>query len=203
MDVAPLITVPLPTISGREDFLKEAVASYERYANVEVLVYKDEPGCGTAWAKGAAAARGDYIHFGADDVEMRQGWWQAACRVIDMGYLPAARVLNTDGSLQSCGDWGVEMRDGAIPEFTRSPMVSRQQWEQLAPLVVPFLEQAHYYTDNIFTWAGRKLGIETVVVRGYEYTHHLATWGRGAGMSWEQRMRHDHQLFLEYTRTAA
>lgn len=199
MDATPLITVPLPTITGREDFLEAAVAAYERYANVEVLVFKDEPGCGPAWAKGAAAATGDYIHFGADDVQMHQGWWQAATRVIDMGYLPAARVLNTDGSLQSCGDWGVEMRDGAIPEFTRSPMVSRAQWERMSLLIAPFLEQnTQYFTDNIFTAAGRHLGIETVVCRGYEYTHHLAKWGRGAGMSWEQRMRRDQALYLKY-----
>ena len=200
MDTTPRITVPLPTITGREDYLSQAIAGYERHANVEILVYTDEAGCGPAWAKGADAGTGEYIHFGADDVEMHPGWWQAAKRVADLGYLPAPRVLNTDGSLQSCGDWGVELRDGAIPEFTRGPFVSRSQWQQLAPLVRPFLESgALYYTDNIFTWAGRRLGIETVVCRGYEYTHHLAPQGRGGGMSWQQRMQHDYQLFLDYT----
>ena len=139
---------------------------------------------------------GEYIHFGADDVEMHPGWWEQTVRFCDRGFLPAPRVLNTDGTLQSCGDWAVEMRDGAVPEFTRGPFVSRAQWDQLAPLVAPFLEAAHYFTDNVFTWAGRRLGMETVVCRRYEYTHHMAPQGRA-----DRRMAADHELFVQYTQT--
>ena len=88
------------------------------------------------------------------------------------------------------------MRDGAVPEFTRVPFVSREQWEKLAPLVRPFLETAHYYTDNIFSWAGRKLGMETTVCRSFELTHHLALVGRV-----ETRAAADQQRFLRYIAT--
>lgn len=203
MDTTPLITVPMPTVTGREDYLAAAIKSYTETANTEVLVFTDLDGCGAGWAEGIAAGAGEYFHMGADDVEMHPGWWQAAQRVIDYGFLPAARILNTDGTLQSCGRWGEELPDGMMlsgpDDFTRAPTFSRAQWEKLQPLVEPFLRLGtHYYTDNIFTWAGNRVGIPTVVCRGFEYTHHLADVKRGAGMSWEDRMRHDHQLFIEY-----
>lgn len=176
---APLITVPLPTVQGREHFYENAVSAYQRYANVEILTFRDYPGCGPAWAEGATGANGDYIHFGADDVEMHEGWWQAAAQVCDDGKLPAPLIYHTDGSLQACGgSWERMEPDATVTAFTRGPFVSRAQWEQLAPLVVPFLENAHYWTDNIFTWAGNKLGMPTVNCHGYRYTHHLASQGR-------------------------
>jgi hypothetical protein len=198
-----LISVPLPTVTGREEYLEKAVAAYEAHANVEILLYKDLPNCGLAWAKGAEESKGDFIHFGADDVEMHPGWWEAATRFCNIGILPAPRILNTDGSLQSCGNWEVEMVTGAIPEFTRGPFVSRSQWDRMSDLVVPFLEVAHYYTDNIFSWVGRRIGLETAVCRGYEYTHHMAEAKRGAGTTWQQRMQQDHERFQHYTRKVA
>lgn len=176
---APLITVPLPTVTGREQFYEQAVSAYERWANVEILTFKDFPGCGPAWALGAFIGKGDYIHFGADDVEMHQGWWQAATQVCDKGKLPAPLIFNTNGSLQACGgSWERMEKDGEPTSYTRGPFVSRQQWEQLAPLVAPFLATAHYYTDNIFTWAAGRLGVPTVNCHGYAYTHHMAGAGR-------------------------
>ncbi len=192
----PLISVPLPTIKGREQLFEATKDSYFATANVEVIEFHDLPGCGPAWAEGADQAQGEYIQFGADDVVMHPNWWRKAIRYCDQGFLPAARVLNTDGSLQSCGDGFVEMKEGAIPEFTRSPIVSKAQWEQLSPLVSPFLRSGTlYYTDNVFTWAGRKLGMETVVCRSYEYTHHMAPSPERNG-----RMEHDFHLYLAYIR---
>jgi hypothetical protein len=203
---SPLITVPLPTIDGREQFFGDTVRSYEETANVELLVYENLPTCGAAWLKGIQEGTGDYFHMGADDVTMHPGWAEAATKVCDMGYLPAARILNTNGTLQSCGPWETELPNGTIlhgDDFTRSPIFSRKQWQALEPLISPILAQLHYYSDNIFTWAGRKLGMQTVVCRGYEYTHHLAEPGRGAGMNWNERMQHDHALYLNYTRSVA
>lgn len=190
-----MISVVIPTVTGRERFFEKAV---ESYGDAEILVFKDLDACGPAWVKGAEQAKGDYIHFGADDLEAHPGWADAATRFCDRGFLPAPRILNTDGSLQSCGDWEVELPEGAIPQFTRIPFVSRGQWEKLAPLITPFLKQAHYYTDNIFSWAGRRLGMQTAVCRRYLFTHHLAEVKRGAGTTWENRMRDDHQKFMDY-----
>lgn len=198
MDSAPLITAPVPTVTGREAFLEETIRSYEETANIEVLVYHDLPTCGAGWLKGITEGTGEYFVMGADDITMHPGWWVEAARFADLGYLPCARILNTDGSLQSCGTWEQEMATGAIPEFTRSPFFTRAQWERLEPLVAPILPELHYFSDNIFTWAGRKLGMETVVCRAYEYTHHLAPQKRGAGMTWNDRMAHDHATFMAY-----
>ena len=58
---APLITVALPTVTGREEYYEKARDSYLKTANVELLVYQDMPGCGPAWAQGIREGSGDYI----------------------------------------------------------------------------------------------------------------------------------------------
>lgn len=186
-----MISVVIPTIVGREHLLAKTLASY-RATNTQLIVIKNKPTCGEAWAEGAKQAEGEYLHFSADDIEAHPNWWGQAALLAELGFLPAPRIVNTDGSLQSCGDWAVEMRNGAIPAFTRVPFMSKEQWAQIGPLATPFLEKAHYYTDNIITWAGRKLGMETVVCRTYELTHHLAGQGR------LDRMRQDHELFMSF-----
>ncbi len=193
----PLISIPIPTITGREDLFNIAVDTYERTANVEIIPFYNLPGCGPAWAEGADIAKGEYIHFAADDIIMHPGWWRKAVRYCDQGFLPAARIMNTDGTLQSCGNNNMEMKEGAVPEFTRSPIVSRAQWKALAPLVKPFLLRAHYWTDNIFSAAGRTLGMETVVCRSYEYTHHMTQVGASDNQR-NTRMQQDFELYREY-----
>ncbi len=193
----PLISVPLPTIRGREGLFNAALQSYRDTANVELIEFHDLKGCGEAWAIGADMATGEYIQFSADDIVMHPGWWVRAVRYCDQGFLPAARVLNTDGSLQSCGNNNLEMKEGAVPEFTRSPIVAREQWEKLRPLVHPFLLKAHYFTDNVFTDAGRTLGMETVVCRSYEYTHHMTQVGASDNQR-NTRMQQDFDLYREY-----
>lgn len=181
--------------------MERAIAAYEKFANVEIIVYTDLPGCGPAWARGADAAQGDYIHFGADDVEMHGGWAEAAIETVDRGYIPAPRVLNTDGSLQSCGGsdgWETEHETGEWADFSRGPVISRDWWQTIRALAAPFLEQTHYFTDNCISFTARLYGIETGVHRGYEYTHHLAQQSRGAGMSWNDRMHHDRDIFELY-----
>lgn len=132
---------------------------------------------------------------------MHPGWWEAACSTVDRGYIPAPRVLNSDGTIQSCGgsdSWEKERDTGEWADFSRGPVLNREMWQTIRSLAAPFLEAAHYFTDNCISFTARLYGIETGVHRGYEYTHHLADQSRGAGMSWEERMRHDHQLFERY-----
>lgn len=206
MDETPLITVPMPTVTGREDLLQDALDSLLATSTVDLHIVLDGKGCGEAWARGFEEGNGDYFFAGADDITMHPGWWQAAKRVADLGHLPVARVLNTDGSLQSCGRWQTEFPDGYMltgtgDDFCRSPFFSRAQWEKLRPLVFPFLQipAIHYFTDNIFSWAGNRLGMRSVVARSYEYTHHLSDVKRGAGTTWERKMQQDHARFIDYT----
>jgi hypothetical protein len=199
-----VISVIVPTIDGRESYLKDCLASYAAHtSDYEVIVVPNKPNCGLAWTEGADLAVGSELHFSADDLQPHAGWSQAAMEVVERGFLPAPRILNTDGSLQSCGGeeaWEREQPTGARAGFSRIPFLSRQQWERIRLLVQPFLRDAHYFTDNAISEAARRCGIPTGVHRDFLFTHHLASAGRGAGTSWERRMQEDHQRFSWWVR---
>ena len=204
-----MISVIVPTVQGRERFLAECLASYAAHTtDYEIHVIADRETCGQAWLDGADKAEGDYIHFSADDLQPLQGWWQAAIRVCDLGLLPAPRILNGDGTLQTCGgndQWNNphENPNGTLVDYSRIPFLTRQQWDDTRPYVEDFLRDAHYWTDNAVSWGAAQAGYRTAVNRGYAFIHHLAQEGRGAGMSEPDRMVHDHGLFQDLTRTAA
>lgn len=193
------ISVIVPTIKSREGCLADCLAAYKATTDdYEVIVVKDRPVCGSAWVEGAERATGDYIHFSADDLTPHAGWAAAAIEVCSRGFLPAARVLNTDGTLQSCGGsdgWETEHPTGYATDFSRIPFLSRAQWELLHVQVDSFLRDHHYFTDNAWGYAAAKHGIPTGVHRDYLFTHSLAEQGRGAGMTWEQRMWADREPF--------
>jgi hypothetical protein len=141
-----VISVIVPTIDGRESYLKDCLASYAAHtSDYEVIVVPNKPNCGLAWTEGADLAVGSELHFSADDLQPHAGWSQAAMEVVERGFLPAPRILNTDGSLQSCGGeeaWEREQPTGARAGFSRIPFLSRQQWERIRLLVQPFLVHA-------------------------------------------------------------
>ena len=196
-----MISVIVPTVPGREKHLEACLAAYDRYTtDFEVHVIVGRPTCGEAWLAGADKAVGDYIHFSADDLEPFDGWWRAAVHVADTGFLPAPRILKADGTLETCGgsDGFGELPTGRQTDFTRIPFMARHQWNLIRPLVEGFLVGAHYFTDNAVSWAGMQAGFPTVVHRGYSFTHHWAQAGRGAGMSEDDRMRHDHAAFVKH-----
>ena len=196
-----MISIVVPTVVGREQHLKACLAAYDRYTtDFEVHVITGRPTCGEAWLAGAEKATGDYIHFSADDLEPFSGWWQAGKHFVDSGFLPAPRILKSDGTLETCGgsDGFSELPTGHLTDFTRIPFMGRDQWKRIRPHISHFLANAHYFTDNAISWAGAKEGIGTVVHRGYAFTHHWAQAGRGAGMTENDRMRHDHAAFVNH-----
>ena len=199
-----MISVVIPTIAGRETLLADCRRAYQdtlQGVDSEIIVVEDRPTCGEAWVHGADQAQGDHIHFSADDLVPHPGWWQAAVSVTDLGFLPAPRILNTDGSIQSCGgsdSWETEGRTGEATDFSRIPFLARQQWDLIRDLVVGLLPHIHYYTDNLLSAAGRIRGVRTGIHRDYLFTHSLAASGRGAGMTWQQRMLADEQRFREW-----
>jgi len=191
-----LISIIVPTIDGREEYLEACKTAYAAHTqDYELIVVPNKPTCGEAWVVGADRAVGDHIHFSADDLQPHKGWADAAREVCARGFLPAPRILNDDGTLQSCGNWEEEAPTGEQTEFTRIPFLSREQWDRIAPLACDFLKTAHYYTDNAISAAGAHLGIRTGVHRDYLFTHSLAEPGRGAGMTWRDRMWADYQRF--------
>lgn len=196
-----MITVVIPTVTGREVLLENCVAAYKRTTAVPLdirVVVNDGFPCGKAWADTLDTEQ--YVHFTADDLEPHPGWWQAAKQVADLGMLPAPRIVSHDGALETCGgqDGFRENPTGHPTDFTRIPFLTRHQWVEIRPLVADFLRSAHYFTDNAISWAGAKLGTQTVVHRGYGFTHHWAQPGRGAGMTENERMAVDHAAFTAH-----
>jgi hypothetical protein len=113
-----------------------------------------------------------YIHLTADDIEPHEGWYEAAVETIKDGFLPAPRILNGDGSLQSCGDAN-ETPNGTVVEIARIPFATKEQMACIGPII-----DQMYFTDNWFSHRGRQCGWESVINRAYLFTHHLAPEGR-------------------------
>lgn len=192
-----LISVVVPTIQGREDHYARCVDAYASRSTVdiEIITENDHPAVGPAWNAGAERATGDILHFTADDLEPHQGWDVAAIEAIERGKLPAPRIINQYGHLDSCGFHGIEMEDWAPVRMSVVPFLPRAVWEQIKP-VLPI----HYFTDDWISYRARKIGWPPVVRRDFAFTHHWATHGRGAGMSYDGRMRHDQRVYIDAVR---
>ena len=164
-----MISALVATIDGREHWLERCLEALEKLADVEAVVEHNHPNWGTAMLAAAQRASGDYLWLGSDDMEVVS--FGDAIRYCDRGLLPAPRVLNTDGSLQSCGEWEVEQEEGSGYLFPRIPFATREQFDQAGLLGI-------HYADVRFGTRGRELGFETVVCRSYEVVHHMAPEGR-------------------------
>jgi hypothetical protein len=172
-----MISVIIPTITGREHWLERCVTAYEkslRHGPHEIIVIKDRPSCGIAWNEGLAQAKGRWIHLTADDIEPEWPmWWRIATWTADQGELPAARILNTDGSLQSCGTDHLEHPEGEEAFVARIPFATREQFDLIGPMM-----NEHYMGDYWFSHRGRQVGLKSVVRRDYCFYHHYAQEGR-------------------------
>ena len=180
-----MISIIIPTITGREHHLARCLHAYSETLDKcphEIIVIRDRPTCGIAWNEGIDRAKGDYIHLSADDLEPHEDWWLAAFVTCSHGHLPEARILNSDGSLHSCGFDATERDDGEIAAFGRIPFFPRD----LLPVVFPIIE-THYFTDVWVSAKARAAGVETVISRGYLFTHHWAQEGRLSRMQEDQR----------------
>lgn len=171
-----MISIVVPTIDGREAWLERCRDSYcATTPEHEFIVVRNEPTCNRAWNIGVQEASGDFVHLSADDIEAQPGWWQAGQEWIANGYLPAPRILNSDGSLQSCGDTDQEAPTGTRTELTRVPFFSREQMERFA--IFPLIDTM-YFGDSWVSHRARLHGVETVVVREMCFVHSFATVGR-------------------------
>lgn len=172
-----MISIIVPTITGREHWLERCLTAYKRTISpffLEFIVIKDRPSCGVAWNEGISQAQGDYIHLTADDIEPAGArWWPTAVESVKRGELPAARILNSDGTLQSCGTDDQEHDEGEEATVARIPFGSREQFDRIGPML-----DEHYMGDHWFSHRGRQLGYRSVVRRGYCFVHHFAQEGR-------------------------
>lgn len=195
---AARIAVVIPTITGREDHYERCVRAYQNTTagevDIQLITVLDQPTCADGWNIGAGLARAPYLHFAADDLEPHPGWWVPAIEAVDEGLMPAPRIVNADGTLDYCGEHGVELPDWRMVQMSVIPFFTAEQWNRIGPCL-----PIHYFSDNYLSWRAAKAGHPTVVRRGYAFTHHWAQVGRGAGMSVDERMRHDGQVFSDAT----
>jgi glycosyltransferase involved in cell wall biosynthesis len=172
--VASLVSVIIPTITGREHWLARAKASIRQTTpKHEFLIYRNLPTCGAGWNLGIIEARGDYILLFADDLEAHPGWWEAGVEALARNVIPCPRILNPDGSLQSCGTFAEEAPDGTPAVVARVPFLTRYMASAMHPIF-----ENHYLGDHWITWRGNQLGWPTLVVRSMLFTHHFAMEGR-------------------------
>ncbi len=189
-----MISIIIPTIDGREDHYARCVAAYEANTTepYEIIVERNHPAVGPAWNAGAERATGDHIHFTADDLEPHDGWDTAALETVAAQLLPAPRIINQHGRLDSCGLHGVEMENGAVVPMSVIPFMPMDLWRDHVAPVLPI----HYYTDDWISYRAKRASWPAVVNRAFAFTHHWAEHGRGAGMGYHERMVHDRGVFV-------
>lgn len=169
-----MISVIVPTIKGREHWLERCERAYcSTTEDFEFIVLRDYATCGLAWNVGIEQAQGEYIHLSADDLEPHEGWSDYGILAVDAGIIPCPRILNPDGTLQSCGTFAEEAEDGTSSVVARVPFLTREMAEAMWPIM-----DNHYMGDHWITWKGNQLGWPTLVVRSMVFTHHFAMEGR-------------------------
>lgn len=170
-----MISVVVPTVTGRDHWLERAYESLTILTAeyFEWLVYEDLPTCTAGWNLGIQQASGDYILLFADDLEAHPGWLEAGVAALERGVIPCPRILNPDGTLQSCGTFAEEAPDGTPSVVARVPFLTREMAQVMHPIW-----DRHYMSDHWITWKGLQLGWPTEVVRDMVFTHHFAMEGR-------------------------
>lgn len=161
-----MLSVIVPTLAGREETLKRCRKAYlvTGPTDMEIITVRDKASWPEACNEGYRKAKGDRLHFTADDLEPLTGWWQEALPWLDEhDELPAPRVLNPDGSW----DNAIDGPDGAVPEFTRIPLMTRDQYERIGAW-----PEYNYVADVWLSGKGRMLGIETRMIHSYAFVHH-------------------------------
>lgn len=185
-----MISIVIPTISGREDHLERCVASYENNtkSEYELIIIENRPTCGIAWNDGASLANGKYIHLSADDLEPSPNWDRYAIEAVDRDFIPHPQVFRVDGSLDD--RYGPNTLDWQEVYMSTIPFMTMNMWSSVGPSL-----DLHYYTDDWISWKASMVGYKCVVRKGYRFIHHIAQHGRGAGMPEIERLNYDRAEF--------
>jgi hypothetical protein len=166
-----LISIVIPTIDGREEWLARCVKAYKDTTPMcQIIVVRNEPTCGHAWLEGYRQSTGQYVHFTADDITPFPGWYMDAINACTMGQVPLANVKASNGNDAWCfsplGDMG-HVRNVLVPFLSR---------EQLG--YGGWLLPVHYGSDDWVTYRAVQLGMTLRECSGYKVTHHVAGEGR-------------------------
>lgn len=170
-----MLSVVIPTLTGREQSLARAIKGYERVLagrEWELIVIEDRPTWPHACNEGFHAANGDVLHFSADDLEPLPGAFDEVLPWLEThDELPAPRCMNhaPDGVFDNAEDGP----DGAITWFTRIPLLRRDQYERIGPW-----PEFNYVADIWLSEKARTLGIETRIFYSYAFVHYWEQVGR-------------------------
>ena len=169
-----MLSVIVPTITGREDSLERTLSAYEATGPVdmELVIIQDLANWPSGCNEGARRAKGDVLHFSADDIEPLPGWHvDALAWIAEHDELPAPRVFNHSVD----GEWdnAVDGPDGGVPHFTRVPLMTRSQYDRIGPW-----PEIDYCSDVWLSEKARTLGIETRMIWSYAFVHHWNQVGR-------------------------
>lgn len=194
-----LVSIVVPTVTGREESLERLLASYVRHHGGfehEIIVVRDRPTVGVGWQEGAERARGDYLHLTNDDLEAHASTLATAVETVEAGKLPCATVFFPDGRVQTPRAGMVDWRPtGPWEHGCHVPFLSRAQWGIVRPLI-PLHYRVEPWMSHV---AKQRAGIDTVLRLGYAFTHHNHPVGRGAGMGSERaRLDHDRREYERY-----
>jgi hypothetical protein len=158
----------VPTIPGREQLLRETVASLEQ-SGIDPVVVPNSPSCGEGWAIGLAASTADYVLLASDDIEVsdisRLGTAVARAAA---GIVVSPVVVNPDGSLQGAGGFGQRLEDGALARTTIFPFASRETFLLLAPWPA-----SNHYCDSWISECAWMLGRGPIVTHGFDLVHKI------------------------------
>ena len=169
-----MLSVVVPTISGREESLARTLASYEatlKGVAHEIIVVKDENSWPRACNVGYGRSKGDVIHWTADDLEAAPGWYADIPAFLENDEIPAPAVYDyrLDGKFSNEEDG----EDQALAWFTRVPLCRRDQAERIG-----LWPEITYYADVWFSEKARTVGIETRLLYSYAFVHHWCGVGR-------------------------
>jgi hypothetical protein len=216
------LLVCIPTITGREEFLKRAVWAYQKRTpgvEVHIEVVYNEPTCGLGWQK--AVERGlsrlqpppEYIHFGNDDIMVAEGWFFPLAEAASQGYLPGSRMEPAGYHLgeepaEAISPWWVKPSERSYFYADLPENQPKHDWAPLDHSALPFCSVGqwlkigrfipiHFGTDKWFYHRARECGMEAVARMDSVIFNYATQIGRQKG-EWTETDIIDFDLNLAY-----
>lgn len=167
-----LLSIVIPTITGREHWLHKCLESYARTSpDAEFIVIKDAPTCGHAWIEGWEKSTREYVQFTADDIEPAfYYWFDRAVEFISEGIVPACNVVNAAGDKMLCDSPLGDL--GSWPNVL-VPLLHRD-WLKSGGWLLPI----HYGSDDWVTYWAVTHGYDVRRCQDYKMQHNVASEGR-------------------------
>jgi hypothetical protein len=210
------ISVVIPTVEGRERYLKRCIDGYENRHNteheIEIIVEKGHDHGGTAWQLGSERATGDYLHLTNDDIVPGFNYLEPMIEATDRNCVPVVIVVTTiaeildenlmplsDNPLPENHSWAYEgppfvpndwyeADSNDLSKYPSLPFCSMEQWGRIGPMIY-----SHYGTDKWFGWRARQAGFPNKVRNNSIFYHYSATEKReGVIQGW---LGHDRLTF--------